>query len=260
MIIDYRIHILNQAKELKICVLIPTYNNEKHVLKVVDSVLEYIQDIIVVNDGSTDSTLSLLSTYSSKIHIISYSENKGKGYAIQRGFREAVQLGFDYALTIDSDGQHYASDIPKFIETISKHPDSLLIGSRILNQENMPQKNTFANKFSNFWFTVQTGKRLPDTQTGFRLYPLKRIRKIHFFTNRYETELEILVRCAWKNINLIPIAINVFYAAKNERITHFRPFKDFARISILNTVFSILAFIYGYPSIFYHRFLKRSKP
>lgn len=256
---DHQKAIREQAKAQKICALIPTYNNDKHVLKVIDSVLEYIQDVVVVNDGSTDSTLSLLNTYSNKIHLFSYSKNRGKGYALQFGFHEVVQLGFDYAITLDSDGQHYASDIPKFVEIIQKHPDSLLIGSRILIQENMPQKNTFANKFSNFWFTVQTGKKLPDTQTGFRLYPLQKIKKLHLFTKRYETELEILVRCAWKNIHLIAIPIQVFYSAPNERITHFRPFQDFARISLLNTVLTILAFIYGYPSMFYYRLIKKKK-
>lgn len=83
---------------------------------------------------------------------ISYAPNRGKGYALRRALRYAAEHGYRYMLTIDSDGQHYASDIPKFVEEIAKTPDALLVGARNLRSDNMPGKNTFANKFSNFWF------------------------------------------------------------------------------------------------------------
>lgn len=129
------------------------------------------------------------------------------------------------------------------------NPDALLMGSRGLKQDNMPQKNTFANKFSNFWFTVQTGRRLPDTQTGYRLYPLRKMGDMRLITTRYEGELELLVRSAWRNIEIRPIPIRVYYPPAEERVTHFRPLQDFTRISILNTFFCFAAILYGYPSM-----------
>ena len=143
----------DRLKQLKCAVIIPTYNNEKTIKKVVDSVRDYCDDVIVVNDGSTDHTSAILVEYSG-IQYISYKENKGKGYALLTGLRYATEKGFDYAITLDSDGQHFADDIPTFIDRIEKKPGSILIGARNLRADNMPGKNTFANKFSNFWYKI----------------------------------------------------------------------------------------------------------
>ena len=244
-------------KGLGICVIIPTYNNAGTIEQVIHSVSEFCDDVFVVCDGPTDGTEELVRQCATPVHVIAYQPNKGKGTALVTGFREALKLGFRYAITLDSDGQHYASDIPAFVEAITEHPDSLIIGSRGLKHDNMPQKNTFANKFSNFWFMVQTGKKLPDTQTGFRLYPLQKMGKMRLITSRYEAELEMLVRSAWRNIPIIPIPINVFYPSQEERVSFFRPGKDFTRISILNTFFCFAAILYGYPSMLIRKLLSK---
>lgn len=244
------------AQSLRVCVIIPTYNNKGTILQVIQDVYEYCHDIFVVCDGPTDGTRALVEQCDLPINVVAYEPNKGKGTALITGFREATKRDFQYAITIDSDGQHYASDIPKFLETIALHPDALLIGSRGLKHDNMPQKNTFANKFSNFWFTVQTGKRLPDTQTGYRLYPLNKMGRMRIATSRYEAELELLVRSAWRNISIVPIDIRVYYPPQEERVSHFRPAKDFTRISLLNTVFCFMALLYGYPSMLIRKLIK----
>ena len=185
--------------------------------------------------------------------MIDYGQNRGKGYALKQGFKKAKQMGFDYALTIDSDGQHFPEDIPLFVEALEQHPGALIVGSRNLNQENMPGGNTFANKFSNFWFKIQTGIDLPDTQTGYRLYPLRWLP--HIFSARYEAELSLLVFSAWRGIDLVPIKVNVFYP--EDRVTHFRPFWDFFRISVLNTILCLVSFVYGWPSRLIHKLFRR---
>ena len=235
------------------CVIIPTYNNALTLSGVILEVLNYCAHVVVVNDGSSDSTPEVLQSFGDRIHVIEYFPNRGKGYALRKGFRYAVEKGFRYAVTIDSDGQHFASDIPLLMEASSRNPQALIIGSRQFNQPNMPAKNSFANKFSNFWFTVQTGHRLNDTQTGYRLYPLHKMSKMRFFTSRYETELEILVRLAWKGVPLIPVPVKVYYAPKGERVTHFRKGKDFFRISLLNTALCVAAVLYGYPSMLFRK-------
>ena len=227
-----------------------TYNNDGTLRDVVERVLQFCPDVIVVNDGCTDTSADILATFGDKIAVVDYGKNRGKGYALKQGFKKAKELGFDYAITIDSDGQHFPEDIPLFIKALEQHSNSLIVGSRNLNQENMPEKNTFANKFSNFWFKVQTGVNLPDTQTGYRLYPLKNLPNLWFLTSRYEAELELLVTAAWRGIDLTPIKINVFYPKAEERVTHFRPFWDFFRISVLNTFLCFLAIFYGMPSRF----------
>ena len=242
---------------MKNCVIIPVYNSENLIANVLKSVSQHIENLIVINDGSTDGTLDAIhrcgldpQSPDRTFTLVSYPKNSGKGYALQCGFRKASEMGFTHALTMDADGQHLATDIATLFQASEKQPDALIVGSRKFDNPNMPQGNVFANNFSNFWFMVQTGKRLPDTQTGFRVYPLQKIGKMRIFTNRYEAELEILVRSAWRNIPIVSQAINVYYPTDNERVSHFRAGKDFFRISVLNTVLCFLAVIYGYPSMF----------
>lgn len=236
------------------CVIVPTYNNQKTLKKVLDSILDFTQNIIIVNDGSTDETSEILKQYS-QFTQIHHPENLGKGRALRNGFRKAIELNFQYAVTIDSDGQHFAADIPVFIEEIQKEPNSLLIGSRNMTQENVPKKSSFGNKFSNFWFKFETGIELQDTQSGFRLYPLKLIPK-RFYTNKFEFEIEVIVRSAWKGIVVKNIPIQVLYDPA-ERVSHFRPFRDFTRISILNTVLVTNSLIYIKPRDFFRRAKKK---
>ena len=230
----------------KICVIVPTYNNGKTIAAVIRGIQHYTDSIIVVNDGSTDDTLRVLQAIKG-IDIIGYNKNVGKGFAIRTGFKHALKNGFDYAITIDSDGQHFPDDLPVFIEKLATAPNAILIGSRNIQTEGMPAKNTFANKFSNFWFWAETGLRLPDTQSGFRLYPIKNYRKSRFFTRKYEFEIEVLVRSAWSGIDILPVSIRVYYPPKEERVTHFRPLPDFSRISVLNTVLVFITFLYILP-------------
>ena len=231
-------------RQQKICVVMPTYNNGGTLRDVVERVLSFCTDVIVVNDGCTDHSAEILTSLGERITVVDYGHNQGKGFALKQGFKQAKALGFNYALTIDSDGQHFPEDIPLFVKALEQHPDALIVGSRNLNQENMPGGNTFANKFSNFWFKVQTGINLPDTQTGYRLYPLRKLP--HIFSARYEAELSLLVFSAWRGIDLVPIKVNVCYP--EDRVTHFRPFWDFFRISVLNTVLCVVALVYGWPS------------
>ena len=237
-----------RMQQLKVCVVMPTYNNSGTLRDVVERTLSVCVDVIVVNDGCTDNSADILASFGERITVVDYGKNRGKGYALKQGFNKAKAMGFDYALTIDSDGQHFPEDIPLFVEALEQHPGALIVGSRNLNQENMPGGNTFANKFSNFWFKVQTGINLPDTQTGYRLYPLRNMPCLALLTYRYEAELELLVFSAWRGTALIPIKINVFYPKGEERVSHFRPFWDFFRISVLNTIVCVVALVYGWPS------------
>jgi 1-acyl-sn-glycerol-3-phosphate acyltransferase len=244
-----------------ICVVIPTYNNGGTIATVVKGALAECQDVIVVNDGSTDDTRSILTTLEVlrqaqepfrqgqelPFTLVDYPQNRGKGYALKRGFERALELGFSYAITLDGDGQHYPEDIQKFLQGNLDHPGALIIGNRNLEGVERSKGSNFANQFSNFWFYIQTGRKLSDTQTGYRLYPLKKLHGLRLLTSRYEAELELLVFASWHGVEIVPIPIEVYYPPQDERVSHFRPGKDFARISILNTVLCLLAIVYGLP-------------
>lgn len=242
--------------EKNICVLVPTYNNEKTLRRVIVGILHYTNNIIIVNDGSTDSTPFILQDYP-EIRIIHLPENKGKGNALKTGFRVAEKIGYSYAITIDSDGQHYPDDIPVFVEALLKESqDVLLIGNRNMAQDGIPKKSSFGNRFSNFWFWFETGIKLEDTQSGFRLYPLHKIPR-KYFTPKFEFEIEIIVRTAWRHVPVKNVPVKVLYDPA-ERVSHFRPFKDFTRISILNTILVAITLVYIIPRNFINNFKKKS--
>mgnify|MGYP000039904367 CR=1 FL=1 len=234
------------------CVIIPTYNNQNTLKRVIDGVLEIVPKhaVIIVNDGSTDKTEEILKEYASDLVILKNDPNAGKGLALRKGFKKAFELGFENAITIDSDGQHFPSDIPLLIEKAIEHKGAVIMGSRNMQQDGVPQKSSFGNKFSNFWFKIETGISLPDTQTGFRIYPLKPISKMHLFTKKFELEIEVIVRLAWRRVKFVPVSIQVKYDP-NERVSHFRPGRDFFRISVLNSVLVFFALIYYYPKKFF---------
>jgi len=254
-----------RARRLGCAVVIPTYNNDRTLGGVIAGVRRYCADIFVVNDGSTDRTAEVLAS-TEGIRTIAYARNRGKGYALRRGLRAAREAGFRYALTIDSDGQHYPDDIARFIERIERRPDTLLIGARNLTADNMPARNTFANRFSNFWYLVETGRRLEDTQSGFRLYPLRRLGRLRSLCSRYEFEVEVIVRAAWRGVEVENIPVRVYYAPDGERVSHFRPLRDFTRISLLNSVLVLEALLFYYPWRFFRaltrenirRFIRRN--
>ena len=239
-----------------VCVLIPTYNNAKTLRRVLDGVLVYTEQVIVVNDGSTDTTPEILADYPF-ITVQHLEKNSGKGKALRKGFEIAKTQGFQYAITIDSDGQHFPDDIPVFIEALQQNDGNvLLIGGRQMDQAGIPKKSSFGNKFSNFWFWFETGIKLADTQSGYRLYPLESIPK-KLYTNKFELEIEVIVRSAWKGIEVKNVPIKILYDP-NERVSHFRPFKDFTRISILNTVLVLISLLYIFPRNAFRSFKKKS--
>ena len=232
-----------------ICVVIPTYNNAGTLAGIIADVSEYTQNIIVVNDGSTDDTPLIVASYPS-VQFISYPINRGKGWALRKAFEHAVSLSYHYAITIDSDGQHFAKDIPAFINKLGDAPNAIIVGSRNMDQAAVPGKSSFGHKFSNFWFKVETGIDCPDTQSGFRLYPLQMLKDIRFITRKYEFEIEVLVRAAWKGVGIDSVPVTVHYEPKETRVSHFRPFRDFTRVSILNVFLVIIAFAYIKPRDF----------
>lgn len=243
---------------LRCCVIIPTYNNEHALEEVLKGVLEYTTDVIVVNDGSTDSTAIILSRYPD-VETITIPVNTGKGWALRQGFRHAAGRGFRYAITIDSDGQHFPEDLHLFLETAEAHPDSIILGARDMTQDEVPGTSSFGHRFSIFWFKVETGITVADVQTGYRLYPLEYVSRIRpVFSKKYEYEVEIMVRLAWLGVEVLSVPVKVYYAPKETRVSHFRKFRDFTRVSITNSILVFVALLWARPVAFLRSVRKKS--
>ncbi len=236
--------------------MVPTYNNAGTLQKVLDGILKQTFNIIVIDDGATDGTKEILDAYPQikRIHI---PDNKGKGNALRTGFDEAIKQGYEFAISIDSDGQHFPEDIPVFLDALEKEETKnvLYIGARNMEQSDVPGGSSFGNRFSNFWFWFETGTWLSDTQCGFRLYPLKQIADLKLYTPKFEFEIEVIVKASWHGTRVKNVPVQISYDA-DERVSHFRKVSDFARISVLNTWFVIVAIFYIKPRNFFRR-LKR---
>lgn len=233
------------------CIVVPTFNNAPFLPAFLDELSLLTHRVVIVNDGSTDDTNHILAAYQNKFHIIHHAANRGKGMALRTAFREAYALGYRHAITIDSDGQHLLNDLGRFLDEIERNPGSMIVGARNMDQESVPGKSSFGNRFSNFWYYVETFISLPDTQSGYRLYPLEPISRLKFFTRKYEFEIEVLVRLAWMGVRVTSVPVSVVYHPEGKRISHFRPAQDFFRISVLNSVLVLLAFFFYHPRNFF---------
>ena len=228
------------AAEPNICVVIPVYNHGLTVGRVAREAKGYFP-VIVVNDGSTDDTGKILSAESG-IVVVTLPQNQGKGAALRSGFIEAEQRGFTHAITIDADGQHATRELPAFAAASRLQPEAFVIGVRDLVKENAPRGRRVTNGISTFWFKVETGVALADTQCGFRSYPLKRINRLRLKSQRYAYELEIMVKAAWAGLPLVAQPVSADYAAATSRLSHFDPWRDMVRISLLHSRLSIQSF------------------
>jgi glycosyltransferase involved in cell wall biosynthesis len=214
-------------------VVIPCYNVEKFCQDVVKESSAIATHVILINDGSTDNTAAILKKMakldSSRIHIISFAKNRGKGFALLEGMRYALEhLNFHALITIDSDGQHKACFIPELMQPIFDGVD-FVIGERPF--ANMPTRSKFGNQWISFLLKLFYGQAPVDTQSGMRAFSKKLVEQIVkcVIGGRYETEFRCLL-CALSNgYKIRSIEIPTIYIDKNKS-SHFSPVRDAFRI------------------------------
>jgi uncharacterized protein (DUF2062 family) len=210
-------------------IVIPAYNNAPTLRGVAEGALATGLPVLVVNDGSTDGGPATAADLPLK--LINLPTNQGKGAAILTGADWATARGFTNLITVDADGQHDPREALRFVRKIEEHPWAIIVGARDLAGAAAPGSSRFGRHFSNFWLKVSTGAGLPDSQSGFRAYPLAALRRLGCAGRRYEFEVEFLVRTAWAGLTLESVPISVRYEAPGRRVSHFRPFIDNMRIS-----------------------------
>jgi predicted LPLAT superfamily acyltransferase len=217
----------------EIFVVIPVYNHAATLRGVVEGVLRHHSQVLVVDDGSTDSSADTLEGL--PVELLCYPQNRGKVAALVAADEGGMARGLTHMISLDADGQHDPEDLPKFFAAIENDPRALIVGTRNFDQDGIPGSSRFGRTFSNFWLRLQTGSHLKDSQSGFRAYPLFIFEQLNFWTHRYNFEIEVLVRSAWAGVDLRDIDIAVYYPPGDERVSHFRGFIDNLRLTILNT-------------------------
>ncbi len=207
---------------------IPVYNNARTIVDIATRCRKEMEQVIIVDDGSTDADLREL-LKSIDVLVIRHKTNQGKGAALLTAFRHAADHGGQYLVTIDGDGQHLPEDIPRF--TPYRSPDTILIGHRAEIKGTMPRSSRFGRKFSDFWIFAETGTKVLDSQSGFRLYPVKHVLALPMWSRHYNFEMEVLTRALWAGLKVQSVPIHVVYPKGKDRVSSFHPVKDNLRIS-----------------------------
>ncbi len=224
----------NNFKSDLIWCVIPVYNNCRTVKTVADECSLYLNNIIVVDDGSTDADITEMFS-GTTVKVIRHKKNKGKGKAIISAMKYITEHGGLFMITIDADGQHYPEDLKKFIPLLQDDETSIVVGCRNFNVKNIPGSSRFGRKFASFWLRMETGISISDCQSGFRAYPLKYISKIKLYGSHYDFEAEVLARAVWAGLKLKTVDIDVWYPKPQERVSSFKPITDNVRISLMHT-------------------------
>jgi glycosyltransferase involved in cell wall biosynthesis len=211
-------------------IVIPVYNHGPQIQAVIAAARSLGLPIIVVNDGSTDTTAEVL-LQQQDITVLHHPHNQGKGAALLSGFAEAARR-YDYALTLDADGQHDPADAWPLLACAQKEGRVIVVGKRQgMDGGHVPWTSRFGRGFSNFWVWVSGGPWIADSQSGFRLYPLPETLELGVVARRYQFEVEVLVRAQRRGIATLEAPVSVVYQPKGVRVSHFRPWRDFLRNS-----------------------------
>ncbi len=217
------------AAAIDAVVVIPALNEERAIRSVVQDALGQCAKVIVVDDGSSDGTRAAIADL--PVECIRHEQPQGKASALFDGFRRALELGCDGVLSMDGDGQHAASDLPRLLAAAARYPDHIILGARLLDRGNTPGKNRFGNRQADFWVSWACGQRIVDSQSGQRYYPRKVIElALTLLHGGFVFESEILIEAAQRGIRTVSVPIQARYD-DDRRASHFKPFRDVTSIS-----------------------------
>ncbi|SKA21256.1 Glycosyl transferase family 2 [Trichlorobacter thiogenes] len=209
------------------CILIPAYNAATTLRAVVDECLAFAMPLVVVDDGSTDGTAQVLDGL--PVTLLTHSMNQGKGAALKTGFDWAIQQQHDGVVTLDADGQHDPSAIPRLLAEVDKKGYDCLLASRHSQFEEMAGLRKVWNRFGVWCIRKRTGFEITDSQSGFRYYRSRLLQAVQLEKNGYDLEMELLVK-GWKagfKIGSLPVPARV---ADGRATSHYRPVQDTVNI------------------------------
>jgi glycosyltransferase involved in cell wall biosynthesis len=211
------------------CVLIPCLNEEVAIRSVVESVLALGVAVIVIDDGSEDRTPQIVASL--PVTLLRHTERRGKGEALRHGFREALRQGFDAVLTMDGDGQHLASDIPRIVAAAAQYPGHIVIGARLLDRAQQPKGRRRANAVADWGISWGCGQPVADTQSGQRWYPRAAMDLVDLPAENFVFEAALLIAASReKQLGVVSVPIASRYHGEFRR-SHFNPVRDVTRIT-----------------------------
>ena len=213
--------------------LIPAYNEERTIRDLAQAALAICPRVMVVDDGSTDDTTGVLQGL--PVTLLKHGVNQGKAASLRTGFEHALHEGAQCVIALDGDGQHDPGDAPNLLWAWRRHPERLVLGSRLHDKSQFPIARYRANRFACFWISWAAGHPIADSQSGFRVYSaevMKLALSGRVRGSRFTFESEILIEAAGHGHRTLAVAIPGHYPV-NARRSHFRPVIDIAKIVIM---------------------------
>ncbi len=215
---------------MKVMGLIPAYDAQGSVGRVVGKALKYLPEVLVVNDGSADNTADEASGAGAR--VISHPRNMGKGAALKTGFGYALENGSDAVLTLDADGQHDPDEIPKLLSAASPG-FGIVIGARLSEKDKIPPARYWANMVGVKCISWRARNRLLDSQSGFRIYMAELLRVMKVRSDGFEAESEMLMRAGMMGFKIKSVPVRTIYSEEALKKSHFRTVPDTYRICIM---------------------------
>lgn len=202
------------------CVIIPALNEERRIADVVRRVRDQIPEVVVVDDGSRDGTAREAGAAGAT--VLKHEVNRGKGAALETGFRYACERGFDFAVTMDGDGQHDPDDLPRFIEAHARTGIPVWVGNRMADTGSMPFVRRMTNRYMSWLLSREMGQSVPDTQCGYRLFHCTVIPHVAVETTGFAAESEVLLKLADRDIRIGSVAVATIYRDEKSKISPIR--------------------------------------
>ncbi len=213
---------------MKLCGLVAAYNEEATIATVLDQARPYLEDIVVVDDGSDDDTAAVAERAGAR--VIRHPVNEGKGVAVRTGLAHVLKEDFTHVLFIDADLQHDPSDIPLLIEKAENGFGDFVVAERVFDKESMPRSRYYANTIGSLVMSKLTATSIRDSQSGFRLINSELLRPLSLTARRYEIEAEILVKLVRRGARVERVPVASTWSGTNSKM---RPIRDVFRICML---------------------------
>ena len=201
---------------MRVCVLIPSYNEGRTISGIIRAAMGKVDSVIVVDDGSTDGTGD--EARRTGAVVITHPENRGKGVALKTGFEYALEKGYDGVLVMDGDGQHDPADIDVFLEVAERTDTAIILGNRMGNTRDMPIVRYLTNRFTSMVISRITHQGIPDSQCGFRLIRSDVLRELELETAKFETESEMLIAASRKGYKIESVRVSTIYGKEKSKI------------------------------------------
>lgn len=201
---------------MKTAVLIPAYNEEKGIVHLIEEIVRFVPDVIVVDDGSVDATADAVARTGAS--LLKHLKNQGKGAALRTGFDYILSKDFDGVLVMDADGQHAPADIPLFLEKSRRTDAGLILGNRMEKIKSMPRVRRLTNKVMSFILSFIARQRIPDSQCGYRLIKRKVLEAVSLSSSNYEIESELLIEAGKAGFKIDSIPVKTIYRGQKSYI------------------------------------------